>query len=163
MKSRAVLILLAVAGMNLFGPRASEAAQRAAAPGTPDAVVRDLYKVHRMGHGPVFEGKSRSHLDKFFDRRLADMIWKELTSNSDEVGNLDFDPLYNAQEIGIKNFRVGAPRIENGKAVVAVTFNNYDRREKLLFHLLRAGGLWKVENVVYEGGSDLLKILSTPH
>ncbi|HVF91390.1 MAG TPA: hypothetical protein VNH22_15100 [Blastocatellia bacterium] len=170
MKSKAILVLLAAFSFNLFTPSLSSsvsssisrAAQGKTLAGTPDGVVRELYKVHRMGNGPIFEGKSRTYLVKFFDRKLSGLIWKELTTHSEEVGNLDFDPLYNAQDIGIKNFRVGTPLIDKGRAVVPVTFNNYDLKVKIVFHLLGADGGWKIENLVYEDGSNLLEILSAP-
>ncbi|HKG22848.1 MAG TPA: DUF3828 domain-containing protein [Blastocatellia bacterium] len=162
MKSKAIPVLLAAVVFNLFSPSVSRAGQRKPLANTPDGVVRELYRVHRMGNGPVFEGKSRAYLVRFFDRKLSGLIWKELTSHSGEVGNLDFDPLYNAQDIGIKNFRVGAPQIDKGRAVVQVTFDNYDLKVKIVFHLLGGRGGWKIENIVYEDGSNLIEILSAP-
>src|SRR3982751_419769 len=87
----------------LFVPNAAPAAQskRAAAP-TPDAVVRELYTVHRKGYGRVFVQGGKRLKERFFDANLADLIWKDLTETpQDEVGRLDFDPLYNAQDIHI--------------------------------------------------------------
>lgn len=125
-----------------------------------DAVVRELYRVHSSGNGSVFEGRSRRQLDRFFSRDLADQIWKELTTHSDEVGNLDFDPLYNAQEILVSRFQVGKPSVEGDRAAVPVSFNNAGRLTKINFRLRYDGGAWKIENLVYDDGSDLVKILN---
>jgi len=143
-------------------------AQAAAAQGSlqstsADAVVRQLYKVHGAGDG-ILSAKSRKNLDRFFERKLADTIWRELTRPpSDDVGNLDFDPLYNAQDILLRGFRVGRPLVEGRRASVLVTFSNAGRRERIKFLLRDTEGGWKVENLVYSDGSDLLKILNETH
>jgi hypothetical protein len=149
-----------------LGCAVASAAQTGAAAGTPDAVVRELYRVHRNGYGHVFEKEGRKYQQRFFDKRLADLIWKDITETPDgEVGNLDFDPLFSAQDTKITNFRVGAPTVEGDRATVLVTFNNFGQRNKLTFRMHKAGEVWKVENILYSGNgedSDLIKILSTP-
>ena len=130
----------------------------------PVALIRELYKVHNKGYGPVFRGKTRRYLDKYFDKSLADLIWKNLTEgNPDEVGNLDFDVLYNAQDFQIKNFQVANPIGDNSKAEVMVSFINFDRKENLKFLMRNTAAGWKIENLIYTDGSDLIKILSAPH
>jgi hypothetical protein len=129
----------------------------------PEEVVRELYRVHRNGRGHVFERQGRRLQQKFFDPKLAALIWKDVTRpNQDEVGNLDFDPLYNAQDMQIKGFRVGAAALKGETATVPVTFMNYDQRVKVEFLLVNTKGGWKVSNIVYGGGSDLVQILSQP-
>jgi hypothetical protein len=129
----------------------------------PDTVVRDLYKVHRNGAGHVFEKTGRRQQQKFFDSKLAALIWKDLSETPEgEVGHLDFDPLYNAQDTQIKSFRVGASAITGDAATVPVTFLNFDRKVKIDFRLVRTKTGWKISNIVYGGDSDLLKILSEP-
>src|SRR5215212_126093 len=44
----------------------------------PDALVKDLYKTHDKNSGAILDGKSRKLLDKYFDKRLADFMWKDL-------------------------------------------------------------------------------------
>ena len=129
----------------------------------PETVVRELYRVHRNGYGHVFEKQGRRLQQKYFDARLAALIWKDITETPEgELGNLDFDPLYSAQDMRIKNFRVGASDIEGNTATVPVTFMNYDQRVRLTFRLVNTKGGWKVSNIDYGGGSDLVQILSQP-
>jgi hypothetical protein len=85
-----------------------------------------------------------------------------LTTKSDEVGPLDFDPLYNAQDVLISNFRIGVPTGDDQKSTVTVTFRNDTRPETIKFRLRHADAGWRIENVVYADGSDLVKILSSP-
>src|ERR1044071_1828122 len=129
----------------------------------PETVVRELYRVHRNGYGHVFEKQGRRLQQKYFDARLAALIWKDITEPPEgELGNLDFDPLYSAQDMRIKNFRVGASDIEGNTATVPVTFMNYDQRVRLTFRLVNTKGGWKGSNIVYGGGSALVQILSQP-
>jgi hypothetical protein len=147
-----------------LGCVAAVAAQTGATASTPDAVVRELYRVHRNGYGHVFEKEGRKYQQKFFDKQLADLIWKDLTETPEgDVGNLDFDPLFNAQDTKITNFRIGAPTINGDRATVLVTFNNFGKPNKLAFRMHKTSEGWKVENIFYHGNGDdfdLIKILS---
>lgn len=129
----------------------------------PETVVKELYRAHRNGYGHVFEKQGRKLQQRFFDQKLAALIWKDLTRpNQDEVGNLDFDPLYNAQDVRVKNFRVGAGVVKGFTATVPVTFMNYDQRVKIEFRLVNTKEGWKISNIDYGQGSDLVGILSQP-
>ncbi|HEX8737147.1 MAG TPA: DUF3828 domain-containing protein [Pyrinomonadaceae bacterium] len=122
----------------------------------PEALIKDLYKTHDKDSGVILDGNSRKLLDKYFDKTLADLMWKDLTTHKDEVGVLDFDPFYNAQEIEIKNFKIGAPKIEGEKATVVVTFQNFDRKDTLIYTLRRQNSAWKISDIKYTDGSTLL-------
>ena len=129
----------------------------------PETVVRELYRVHRNGYGHVFEKQGRKLQQKFFDQKLAALIWKDITETPEgELGNLDFDPLYSAQDMQIKNFRVGASTIKDDTATVPVTFMNYDQRVRLTFRLVNTKQGWKVSNIDYGGGMDFVRMLSQP-
>lgn len=129
----------------------------------PEAVVKELYRVHRNGYGHVFEKRGRKLQQKFFDQKLAALIWKDLTETPEgELGNLDFDPLYSAQDMKIRNLRVGASSIKGDTATVPVTFMNYDQHVRIDFRLVNTKAGWKISNILYGGGSDLVQILSQP-
>ena len=157
---RATLLFTALLLASSTGARAAQAPRAAS---TPDAVVRELYRVHRKGYGPVFVKEGKRLQERFFDENLARLIWKDLTETpQDMVGRLDFDPLYNAQDIRITRFRVGATSLAGDKATVPVTFLNYDRKESLKFLLVKTASGWKISNIDYGTGYDLLKILTEP-
>ena len=164
MKILRLLSSLLLITSTCLGCVAAVAAQTGAAAGTPDAVVRELYRVHRNGYGHVFEKEGRKYQQRFFDKQLADLIWKDLTQTPEgDVGNLDFDPLFNAQDTKITNFRVGAPALNGERANVLVTFNNFGQPNKLTFRMHKTDAGWKVENIFYHGNGDdfdLIKILS---
>ena len=150
-----ILVCLIAAGFVTAG------AQTKSSAGTPVAVLRELYKVHNKGNGPVFLPTGKRNIYKYFDRKLADLIWKDLTQTpDDEIGRLDFDPLYNAQDIQASNLRFGTPVGDKQKVVVAVSFLNYGDKNLLKFHMRNTSEGWKVENIVYDETTNLLGIMT---
>ena len=136
-------------------------AQRVQPANSPAGVVRELYRVHNDGRGGVFEAKGKKYIYKFFDQKLADLIWKNITETPEgEVGNLDFDPLYNAQDTKITNFQIGRPVVNGDESTVIVNFRNFGQRTRVTFELHNGNEGWKIKNVLYGDKSDLLKILS---
>ncbi|MFL6210531.1 MAG: hypothetical protein ACJ74W_16870 [Pyrinomonadaceae bacterium] len=161
MKAKSVLSLLVFVLMCAVLP--SALAQKAPPANTPDALVRDLYRVHNNGRGPVFQPTGKRYWAKYFDDTLAGLLRKALTESSpDEVGPLDFDPLYNAQDTKITNFQVGQPKITQDQATVIVSFRNFGQMVKITFRLRNMAAGWRIANVDYGADSDLVKILSVP-
>ena len=77
------------------------------------------------------------------------------------MGAIDGDPLYNAQDMDIKHFLIHQPVVRNGTAEVKVSFENFGKKEEIVFLLSsrnKAAG-WKIANIKYNDGSDLLGIL----
>jgi Protein of unknown function (DUF3828) len=139
---------------------AVQATPAAQTPATaPDALVKELYEQHDKKTSPFFQTKDRALVDKYFDKTLADLIWKDANNSSGEVGAIDGDPLYNAQDMEIKNFSIGQPKIENGKARVVVTFDNFGKKQTITYELVQKDSAWKIEDINYGGGDSLLKWL----
>ena len=151
------------AAVNDQGPAAS-----GALPTAPDALVADLYKQHDAHKSPFFQSKNRALVDKYFTKATADLIWKDATrKNQNEVGVLDGDPLYNAQDTDIKNFKVGAADIKDDKATVIVTFDNFGQKQKLRFLLVQEKGAhekgWKINDIDYGEAGTLVKWLGNEY
>lgn len=98
-------------------------------------------------------------LDRYFSRELADLLWRDARSSGGEVGALDGDPLFNAQDMEIKKFSIhegaGGPRM----MVVPVTFENFGKPQEIKFRLFSLGPIWKISNIEYDDGTSLLGIL----
>jgi len=124
----------------------------------PDAVVAALYKQHKTS-SPFFQTRSRALVNKYFDKPLADLIWKDATTSKEEVGALDGDPLYNAQDTEIRKFLIGKPVISEGTAKIKVTFTNFNKKEEILFELVLKTTGWKVANITYGDGNSLMGLL----
>ena len=150
-----------IALLMISGSLASHAAQRTQPTKSAASVIRELYRVHNDGKGGVFEARGKKYIYRFFDQKLADLIWKDITETPEgEVGNLDFDPLYNAQDTGITNFQIGKPVVEGDKSTVLVSFRNFGQRTRVNFEMHNGKQGWRIKNVIYSDKSDLVKILS---
>ena len=122
---------------------------------SPNALVADLYRVHDRKHSPFFQTRSRALLYKYFAKSLADMIWKDAVSSKGEVGALDGDPLYDAQDMEIKKFAIGKPSYEGGKAKVNVNFDNFGKPQSFVFTLVNGRTGWRIDNIEYGEGRSL--------
>ena len=127
----------------------------------PQTVVRNLYAARkRPATDPFFQTKSRARLNKYFTRDLGDLIWKDAVTSakSKEVGALDGDPLYNAQDMKITAFRIQPPQYGEGNlnlADVPVTFKNFGKEQTILFRVERDNtGVWKISDIFYPGNPD---------
>jgi len=157
------MILSSILLFVVLSPLSASATQRSQHTNSPDGVVRDLYRIHNDGRGGVFEAKGKKYIYKFFAQKLADLIWKDISETPEgEVGNLDFDPLYNAQDTKITNFVISKPVIAGDETTVGVSFRNFGQRTTIKFAMVNGKDGWKISNVVYGGDSDLIKLLSAP-
>jgi len=116
---------------------------------TPDVLVKNLYWDHNHKHSPFFQTRSRALLYKYFEKGLADMIWKDAVTSKEEVGVIDGDPLYNAQDMEIKKFAIGKPTYEDTKAKVEVSFENFGKKVTIVFLLVNGKGGWKIHDIDY--------------
>lgn len=137
----------------------------------PDALVRSLYAAHKNRRtDPLFQMKDRVRLQKYFAKELADLLWKDAKTSAEknEVGALDGDPLYNAQDMKITAFRIKPPEYGEGNrdlADVPVTFKNFGKEQTILFRVERnRRKLWRISDIFYPANdgssSSLRKILS---
>lgn len=136
-----------------------EAASGQANLSSPESLVSDLYKAHDAGRGPFFQKKDRALVDKYFTKPLADLIWKEANTESDDVLTLDGDPLYNAQDLEIKDLSIGKGDVKGDAATVAVTFLNFGQKQSITHKLKLVGDAWKIDDIMYSPADSLLKWL----
>jgi len=145
-----VLALLLVSASAAIAVRA-----QTAPPQTPDALVADLYRAQKLKHGPFFQTRSRALVDKYFTKSLGDLIWKDARTSKGEVGAIEGDPLYDAQDMEIKKFAIGKPTIEGTGAKVATTFENFGEKKTIIFLLTKGATGWRINDIDYGGGRTL--------
>ncbi len=121
-----------------------------------EAIVAELYKQHDAKKSPFFQTKDRALVDRYFTKQLADLIWKDAVTSSGEIGALDADPLYDAQDIEIKNLKIGAADVKGDKATVPVTFSNFSEKKTLKFSLSLVNEAWKIADINYGRKETLL-------
>ena len=80
-----------------------------------------------------------------------------------EVGRLDGDPLYNAQDMEISNFSISPPENVKGETEVTVRFKNIGKPTRIVYVLTHTGKQWKISDIRYEDGTTLRKILQADH
>ena len=124
----------------------------------PEILVADLYKHHDAKKSPFFQKKDRALVDKFFTKPLADLIWKDSNGAVGEIGAIDFDPLYDAQDTDIKNFVVGKSEIKGETANVVADFTNFGEKKSIFFAIKQVGGSWKIDDIKYGKQGSLLKM-----
>ncbi len=149
MRLLTLLLLFVSCGLTLH------AADKAA---TPDALVAELYKSEKKKASPFFQDKNRALVDHYFTKELGDLIWKDTINSKGEVGTIDGDPLYDAQDMEIKNFVIHPTKTEEGKTTVLVTFVNFKEKKSITFHCVQQGGVWKISDIQYADYA-LLKLL----
>lgn len=145
----------------------------------PDAVVKNFYATHDAGKSPFYQTKSRALVDKYFNKELADLIWKDALCQEENNGicNLDFNVPYatnGGDRQDASNFKIGRPQYGEGNARLAdvpVTFKLFGAQDKaaqtttILYRLEQgANKAWKISDIYFpeneESGDSLIKILS---
>ena len=123
---------------------------------SPKDLVAQLYQAHRSKHDPLDE---TALLDRYFDPALLQLYLKDKREAKGEVGRLDGDALYNAQDMEIKEFSISAPEMAGGEARVTVNFKNFGKPTRVVYMLGRTANGWKISDIRYDDGSSLKKIL----
>src|SRR5438132_13062707 len=123
---------------------------------SPGALVADLYKAHQRKRSPFFQTRSRVLLYKYFEKSLTDMIWKDAVSSKGEVGAIDGDPLYDAQDMEIKKFAIDKATFAGGKARVNVRFENFGQKKNVAFVLVNGKTGWRISDTKYGEGRTLV-------
>ena len=84
------------------------------------------------------------------------MIWKDAVSSKGEVGVIDGDPLYDAQDMEIKNFAIGKAVFEDGKTRLTVSFDNFGENKSIIFVLINGRSGWRINDIDYGKGRTLV-------
>jgi hypothetical protein len=123
------------------------------APSAPPSAVR-------LVKGLYVHEAEPNHVGRIFARDLARAYRKD-TSHPDEVGEIDFDWRYGAQDEEITELKVEAVRLKPGampmadRGEVRATFKNFGKPYEVLYRVCRsAEGGWRIANVSSVGGED---------
>jgi hypothetical protein len=147
------LIVIAVFLSNLCGVWAETAAI------TPTKLVTDLYSAHSGKADPLVYPASKKLLGAYFEKGLLSLLLKDQSESKGEVGKLDVDPLYDAQDFEIKDFSVALVTEQKDSAEVAASFKNIGTSEKIVFLLSKTAQGWRITDIKYSDGRTLKGIL----
>jgi hypothetical protein len=126
---------------------------------SPTRVVTELYRAHNGKADPLQYPASKKLLGAYFEKGLLSLFLKDQSESKGEVGKLDFDPLYAAQDFDIKDFSVALVAEQKDSAEVAASFKNIGTSEKIVFLLLPTAQGWRITDIKYSDGSTLKGIL----
>jgi hypothetical protein len=146
-------------GSNTSSASATQSASQSAPQTSPEALVAELYKQHGENRSSFFQTCDRALVDKYFDKNLGDLIWKDAVDSKGEVWAIGADPLYDAQDTEIKNFSVRSSKNENGRAEVTVSFENFGKKQEIIYLLTADKSEWKIADIKYGDGRTLLSAL----
>src|SRR5207248_7011718 len=150
--------LIALASQQLTAETPTSVAQS-----SPEGLVSDLYKLDEEKQSPFSQTKDHGLVTKYFSERLAQLIWKDAVKSKDEVGALDFDPLYDAQDFDIKKFSLRKSKSEKDSAEVIASFENMGHKTEITFSLLLRKTDQKIWDITYTDDLYLPGLLSASY
>jgi len=130
---------------------------------TPEAFLQNLY-IHE--HLPMAKHEidftKRVSLEKYFDNELTDLFIKDFECEKREQGvcNLDFDPIYAAQDFDEKTTDLKVAQVSGQPNLFNVTFTNLGTRT-LVYKLFKTSKGWRISDIKYPEGPSLKELLST--
>jgi hypothetical protein len=149
-------IVVTVFLFNLCGARAETGLPAAT---SPTKIVTDLYSAHKGKADRLQYPASKKLLGTYFEKGLFSLFLKDQSESKGEVGKLDFDPLYAAQDFEIKDFSVVLVTQQKDSAEVAASFKNMGTSEKIVFLLSNTAQGWRITDIRYSDGRTLKGIL----
>jgi Protein of unknown function (DUF3828) len=150
------LIVVTVFLFNLGGLWAETSLAKAT---SPEKVVTELYAAHKGKADPLQYPASKKLLGAYFEKGLLALFLKDQSESQGEVGKLDFDPLYDAQDFDIKNFSVALVAEQKDLAEVAASFKNMGTSARIVFLLSNSVQGWRITDIRYSDGRTLSGIL----
>ena len=122
-------------------------------------LVAQLYKEHSGKSDPLQYPASKKLLQAYFYKPLLALYLKDQADSKGEVGKIDFDPLYDAQDVQITDFNLVLLNHKKGSAYVTARFKNMGVEQEVVFALQTTKAGWRIADVQYKDGRSLLKIL----
>jgi hypothetical protein len=150
---RALFILLVLTSAACLGADAKQS--------SPEGFIRSLYRFHQPGKDtPDWFGDKRT-LATYFDSELTTLFLKddECAKREQGVCNLDFDPIYDAQDFDKETANLQIAAVTGQTDLFNVTFTNLGIRT-LVYRLTNTPTGWRISDIKYPEGPSLKEILS---
>lgn len=108
---------------------------------TPKALLEYAYK-------PYATGNFQDDNDVLYSKKLNSLFAAaEAATPDDDVGPVDFDVFVNGQDYQLTDLTIGDPTPEGEGVMVPVAFKNFDAAQSLVFHLIKEGGGWRINDI----------------
>jgi hypothetical protein len=128
---------------------------------SPEDFLRSLYRFHQPGKDTPDWFADKQTLSKYFDKELTALFIKddECVKREQGVCNLDFDPIYDAQDFDKETTNLQIAAVEGQLDSFNVTFTNLGTRT-LVYKLTNTPSGWRISDIKYSEGLSLKEILS---
>ncbi len=124
----------------------------------PRALVEAIYQ-------PYINGQQQTNLAQFYSAGLKQLFLEHANAKAQELdvtGSvpteiepvLSFNPFINADNALLLDVAIGDPVVVGDKALVTVTFHNFDEPTLLSLSLIKEPDGWKVDDVTSTGGEE---------
>lgn len=127
---------------------------------SPQALMRELYRVHAEGDGPLLRSEGKAERRVFFTASLVEALEREIDRpDPEELGNLDFDPFYNAQETDLGALDIAVAKVSGNATVALARFENGGNPIEVAYRVVLDGEAWRIDDIEYGEGRTLRKTL----
>jgi hypothetical protein len=128
---------------------------------SPEDFIRALYRFHQPGKDTPDWFDDKRTLSKYFDKELTALFMKDDECKKREQGvcNLDFDPIYAAQDFDEITTNLQTAAVAGQPDLFNVTFTNLGTRT-LVYKLTSTPSGWRISDIKYSEGPSLKEILS---
>jgi len=128
---------------------------------SPEDFIRSLYRFHQPGRDTPDWFGDKQTLSKYFDKELTALFIKddECAKREQGVCNLDFDPIYDAQDFEKETTNLQIAAVAGQPDLFNVTFTNLGTRT-LVYRLTNTPSGWRISDIKYPEGPSLKEILS---
>jgi hypothetical protein len=114
----------------------------------PEALVTAIYE-------PYTRGEFLANPERYFSAELIALLGQyETATASEDVVGLDFDPFINGQDALLYRLTIGEPIILGDRALVQVSFYNFDHPSLISLSLVRERGEWLVDDIASLGTDE---------
>lgn len=126
----------------------------------PDAVVKELYKLHDADKSPLYKAENRAEMGKFFSKSFLDVIWVKTDKGEDNSMNklaIEGDALYGISGLGkAKNLNVDKAKINGDKATVTANFETSEddgkyEKSSATYEMVKENSGWRIADIKIDG------------
>lgn len=126
---------------------------------TPESLIRTLYDNHRPQFEQGLDLADRAVLTRYFSPALTELFVREAAcrERTKEVCNLDFDPIFAAQDFDRQQVDLSIEQLSPRR--FQVTYTNMERRTQIYEVLPGSDGV-RIDDIVYPEAGSLKALLS---
>jgi hypothetical protein len=129
---------------------------------SPQDLMRALYQAHNEGEGKLLDPAAHDLRAIYFTAALTNALDQELNRNNpDEVGNLDFDPFFYAQDMEIHDLDFAVAKVSGTSTIATARFRNFTEVVEIAYRVVQDAQGWRIDDVIYADGASLRQLLAT--